>query len=464
MRLIVVRYDASWYEASVEGWQERIARDLEDSAGDDGVAETLYERHFGRSATVEVGDDEMVVDAITAAARVLDATGPAELAAVRLRRTLPAATTVRDAGLRDHDVVLLVTERDTDELAELRPVPTTAAMFEAVRSTDGDLPAPTSSSSPYAPALWGALLYTDEDAELAAYVRRHFRSLNALIRSELRVFVIERPDPAAPEDFWDSALEGREALVYGALGWLDSVPYEKSQAYEVARRLGVEEDQLPCLVVFDDPERQAKLVFPIADVSPGYFRTLFAMLQRAIADDGVEAAYDAILGSLEKVRGVGARTEYNFSGYTVFINRPTETDATTRSGGTGGEMGGDNFQFIGGSTTFINRPTNTVIRDFRTTYVEGSAEANRAVLETLEQLLALVLDSDELPDADKEEAAATLHNVAADVKEGNPESAGRIARRLEGLKSIVTTAAGIARPASELVDTALSMLRSTGVL
>jgi hypothetical protein len=460
MRLIVVRYDASWYEASVDGWQERIARELEGSAGDDSVAETLYDRHFGRSASVEVVDDEMVADVIAAAARLLDAPGAAELVAVRLGRTLPAASTIREAGLRDHDVVLLMSERDTDELAELRPVPTTAAMFQAVRSTDGDLPTPAAS----APALWGALLYTDEDAELAAYVRRHFRSLNALIRSELRVFVIERPEPAAPEEFWDSALEDREALVYGALGWLDSVPYEKSQAYEVARRLGVEEDQLPCLVVFDDPEREPKLVFPIAEVSPGYFRTLFAMLRRAIADEGLEAAYDAILRSLEKVRGVGARTEYSFSGYTVFVNRPTESDATTRSGGTGGEMGGDNFQFIGGSTTFINRPTNTVIRDFQTNYIEGSAEANRAVLETLEQLLALVLESDELPDADKEEAAATIHDVAADVKEGNPESAGRIARRLEALKSIVTAAAGIARPASELVDTSLSMLRSTGVL
>lgn len=464
MRLIAVRHDASWYDATVDGWQERMARELEDAAGEDPVAETLYDRYFRSSANIDVADEDTVADVITAARRALDEPGAAELAAVRMRRTLPATTTVREAGLRDDDVVLVLTERDADELAELRPVPTTAAMFDAIRSADAEPPRTHASARQQAPELWGALLYTDEDAELAAYVRRHFRSLNALIRSELRVFVIERPDSAAADEFWHSALDSRETLVYGALGWLDSAPYEQSQAYEVARLLGVAEDQLPCLVVFDDPDREPKLVFPIAEASPRYFRTLFASLQRAAAgEDGVDAAYDAILASLEQVRGNGPRAEYTFSGYTVFVNRPIVSSAPGTADRAGGEMGGDNFQFVGGSTTFINRPRDTVIRDFQTTYVEGSAEANRAVLETLEELLRLVLTSSQLSDPDREEAAAALHDVAADVQEAGRETAGRIRRKLEQVKSIATAAADIARPAGELVSTALSLLHSAGV-
>jgi hypothetical protein len=465
VRLIALLHDGSWYDASVEGWQERIAREIEDSATGETVSEIVYERYFSRCDELMVSENETVADVVAVAQRLLDGPPPAELASVRLRRTLAEATTVRDAGLRDGDIVLLVTERGTDEFAELRPVPTTAAMFEAIRSADEDPPVPAASVQERPPALWGALLYTDEDADLAAYVRRHFRSLNALIRTGLRVFVIERPGPAAPGQFWESALDQRETLVYGALGWLDSIPYDKSQAYEVARNLGVEEDQLPCLVVFDSPAREPKLVFPIGAASPQYFRTLFAMLRRATTSEGgVQAAYDSILTSLQRVDGDRARKEYTFSGYTVFVNRPIESSAPVVAGREGGEMAGDEFQFIGGSTTFINRPRDTVIRDFQTNYVEGSAEANRAALEALGQLLDLVLKSDQLPDANRAEAVATLHDVADKVKEGRPESAGTITRRLEQVKSIVTGAADIARPAGEMVATVLSLLRASGAL
>lgn len=132
------------------------------------------------------------------------------------------------------------------------------------------------------PMLHAAMLYTDEDVELAKYVRMYFSSLNWLTGKHLGVFVIERPSKGAMTEYWRRSLEPKLYRIWGLMGWLSSMPYDRSQAYEIARRLGVAEDQLPCIVVFDKLERPNKLVFPIEAVSPRYFRSLFADLRRAI--------------------------------------------------------------------------------------------------------------------------------------------------------------------------------------
>jgi hypothetical protein len=482
MHLTAVRHEASWYDATVEGWRELIARDLraEDADRDDDLEdafwETLYERHFGGCEELVVSEEDTVADVRAAARRLgpppaVRADGRVSLAAVRLGRTLEPSITVEEAGLRDGDVVLVITERGTDEFAEMSPVATTTAMFAAISSASESPPATAGGLDRNAPpTLWGAFLYSDEDTEIATYVRTHFRSLDALIGTDLRVFVIERPQPPAPGGFWDSALDSRQALVYDAMGWLDSVPYDQSQAYEIARRLGVGEDQLPCLAVFDTLEREPKLVFPLAEASPRYFRTLFSALRRALegddpaAYDGVLARYENVLAALERVGQEGRRAEYRFFGHTVFVNRPIDTGGSPGSErSTEEEMSSDSFQFVGGSTTFINRPRDTVIRDFETTYVEGSTEANREILQEVRKLLELVLTSAELDDAKREEAAGALHEVAEDMSSDDPAPAGKIGQALERVKAIVSGAADIARPAGEVVTTVLSLLRAGGM-
>jgi hypothetical protein len=75
----------------------------------------------------------------------------------------------------------------------------------------------------------------------------------------------------------------------------------------------------------------------------------------------------------------------------------------------------ENFYFQGTNTTFINRPTDTVVRDFQNTY--GST----AGADDLTRLLELVLSSRDFTDAQREEAAGDVHELARVVAQPEPD-------------------------------------------
>jgi hypothetical protein len=126
------------------------------------------------------------------------------------------------------------------------------------------------------PRIWGVLLYTDEDTQLATYVRTHFDELNALSGPVLRIFVFERPtDWPAARRYWRRHLEPPLMRVFSAMRWLVWVPYDKHSCYDIARTLGVSSADLPCLVLFRTIEKPPVLVFPIVDASPSSLRSLF---------------------------------------------------------------------------------------------------------------------------------------------------------------------------------------------
>jgi hypothetical protein len=202
--------------------------------------------------------------------------------------------------------------------------------LEALR-TESPVPEPLRSVS----RVWGALLYTDEDGDLATYVRKHFASLSAMSGEKLHIFVIEEPEhnERLAAKYWKALLQEKLFIIWSTMGWLSSKPYDKSQTYEIGRKLGVYPDQLPCLVLFDELERMEKLVFPIFATSATFFRSLFSALERSLETESMPGAsyeairkqYTSILDTLKNTAPVVSaydRTQYNFYGQTVFVNHP----------------------------------------------------------------------------------------------------------------------------------------------
>jgi hypothetical protein len=110
-----------------------------------------------------------------------------------------------------------------------------------------------------------------------------------------------------------------------------------------------------------------------------------------------------------------------------------------------------------GQTTFINRPRDTVIRDFQHSYVKGDGSAADDVNSELARLLELILDSGELDDGVKEEAAAAVDGLARDVAAGR---ASKLTLRgaLEAVGEVVKGANDIAQPALGLIASVLRLV------
>ncbi|WP_405461872.1 hypothetical protein OG786_30230 [Streptomyces sp. NBC_00101] len=396
---------------------------------------------------------------------------------------LAAGLTLDRAGLRDGDLLVLSVEYPAQACYEMGAPRNPDQLFRWLQLAE-HAAAPSGG-----PRLWGVLLYTDADVELATYVRTHFDDLNALSGPATRVFVVERrADWPRAKKYWRRHLEPELYRVMSVMHWLRWTPYDPQGAYEVAARLGLDPQMLPCLVFFRPPgagEEHEKAVFRIEHTSTAYFRTLFGSVNRALrsvtstgpsseeagtrparygpasergrgaspsprtdtcapAADAVEAllssgpvtddtalravreAETAIKAELAKL--VPPPPGLTVSNSLVVLPRPA------------GAAVPDNFSFHGEHTTFVNRPRSTVIRDFQNTY------ATAAHAEDLVGLLRLVLESRDTPEPAREEAAAAIHDLARLGAE--PEHDGPAATaRLERLRTLLASSADIAQPA-----------------
>lgn len=366
---------------------------------------------------------------------------------------LDGPETVGEAGLGDQDLVVLNAEHDYHIGYMMRPAANPQELFARLQ-----LLAQRSETDQERPCVRGVLLYTEADVELARYVRRYFDELNILSGTTFEILVAERPSNwRAAKRYWREHLPPAEFRSMAALQWLIWKPFEKYRVYEVAQRLGVGFDQLPCLVLTTYPTSQENLVFPIHEVSAKIFRTLFQSLYEVVEDDPVtsydlkadlektrgyrlfrlngdseaawsrlRAGYERMLGELTPVQG----NVFTFRGSTVFVNRP------------GGQVS-EQFNFHG-QTTFVNRPTSTVISDFQNTYtgVTGQAE--------LQQLLRLILQTGNLSNEDRERGAVLVHETAAEIATPQPDES-LVKGRLDALAKLVTRAADIAEPAAVIL-------------
>lgn len=188
---------------------------------------------------------------------------------------------IADTPVADGDVLLV---RRTSRLDLLRqacsalhpktqgmgPVRSADAFFHAVvdRSLEHRSPLPRQRV---------ALLYTDEDVDVASYVRTHHDELDAASGRDCDLIFIENPGAIAPVKFWRPLLGAKLHAVWKLLGWADSVPYDKAAAYQIAKELGVSFDRLPCAVVLAPGSTR---VLDIVSLAGDLTRTLRGLLAR----------------------------------------------------------------------------------------------------------------------------------------------------------------------------------------
>jgi len=125
----------------------------------------------------------------------------------------------------------------------------------------------------------GILLYTDEDEKLSVYVREHFDALDRLTGDWCTIYLLENPSPK-----WRKANQNWKKMIENSspLKWFRSKPYDKSEAYDIARELGVDVASLPCLILISPANLSEKLILPIIEISTEYFRQLFSTIEKLV--------------------------------------------------------------------------------------------------------------------------------------------------------------------------------------
>lgn len=181
----------------------------------------------------------------------------------------------------------------------------------------------------------GVLLYTDEDDELSIYIREYFDFLDKLTGDWCTIYLLENPSPK-----WRKANQNWKERAKSGLhtNWFRSKPYDKSEAYDIARQLDIESSSLPCLVLISPSNLSEKLVLQIREVSPDYFRKLFSTLEKLVKSvspekprqieassqvfDYLKLSFDEIVNFLEKhaSKEDNNHTKYILKGDNIFVS------------------------------------------------------------------------------------------------------------------------------------------------
>jgi hypothetical protein len=116
---------------------------------------------------------------------------------------------------------------------------------------------------------------------------------------------------------------------------------------------------------------------------------------------------------------------------------------------------GDSFHFSG-PTSFINQPTDTIIQNFQNTYLQGKSETSGEVIQQLERLLRLILESQSISEIDKSVASKAIYEAAAEARKEDKGS--RLVAILERIKPIAQRAADVGVPALTIISAVIQMV------
>jgi hypothetical protein len=132
--------------------------------------------------------------------------------------------------------------------------------------------------------LYGFLLYTDENKEIVEYVRRDYNLLDKMSGPNCKVYVIERPVSLTAEEMYRDWTYSISYIMSIFQNERQSKPYDTSQAYDIARYLGVFTRQLPCIVFFNWLDDPIKIVIPIPQNIQlhSFFQTLFGLIEEEL--------------------------------------------------------------------------------------------------------------------------------------------------------------------------------------
>ncbi|MEU6156152.1 hypothetical protein ABZ816_39885 [Actinosynnema sp. NPDC047251] len=309
------------------------------------------------------------------------------------------------------------------------------------------------------PRLWGALLYTEEDAEVATYVRTHFDELNAMSGKLLRIFVVERPpDWKRAKKYWRAHLEPALLRTMSVMRWLNSSPYDKSGLYEVARELGVEPDHFPCLALFGGSDDDT-IIFPIKSADPASFRELFTLIHRAVgeipADYQAKQAYDRsdsrdpsqpVLRGAAALEALAASASWADQAALAQVGAAKKALRETEFHGRNVVIAHGTLEniTIHGPTTFINKPINTVIKDFQNTHTSTYGAR-------LAEVLRLTLNSEDLPPADRVELAKRVTKAVDVLESPNVRSRFAVRYALADIRDLAYRSKDVAQPVSDIL-------------
>jgi tRNA C32,U32 (ribose-2'-O)-methylase TrmJ len=110
-----------------------------------------------------------------------------------------------------------------------------------------------------------------------------------------------------------------------------------------------------------------------------------------------------------------------------------------------------------GQTTFIDKPRDTVIQNFKNSYISGDNPKQDEINSQILKLIELMLGSKYMPNETKEEAVQALHSVAGQVKE---QKANKLTLKgtLQAIEEVVKKAADIAVPALGILSSLFKLL------
>jgi len=187
------------------------------------------------------------------------------------------------------------------------------------------------------------LLYTDEDTELAKYIRYNFSALDAMTADHLNMYMIEQPTrvgSASAGEYWKARLDQATYSFLQLMGWTRYKPYDKALAYQVADILGVYLEALPCIIIKEFGSRiksDEKIVVTISGDNKTFFRGLSTIV-RTTTEKLIVSRVDpeAYFGEFKKLfienwnswkkateESKTQTTSFIFEGKTVFINKPS---------------------------------------------------------------------------------------------------------------------------------------------
>lgn len=135
--------------------------------------------------------------------------------------------------------------------------------------------------------LYAILLYTEEDINIAKYVRSYYNELSKL-SGKTRVFVFEKE--AVGEEgyqYWSKRLLNKDEYIgWNALGLTKTKPYDKAQIYELCDIFEIPKDKVPCILFFNNLNLNDKkfivLEFTKDEKLKDFFRHVFTLCDKAV--------------------------------------------------------------------------------------------------------------------------------------------------------------------------------------
>ena len=154
--------------------------------------------------------------------------------------------------------------------------------------------------------IFGFFLYTEADKKIAKYAKNNFYELNAM-SSECLLFYIERPT------FLKKYSLSREYHIeYGKFHPTfpsgmssETKPYDRTQVYEIAKKLKISIDKIPCIVFFQNLDSNSIIVYPLKnkwtdEEITTNLRKIFSIIDKYDKNTNYESRGEKIWESLKK--------------------------------------------------------------------------------------------------------------------------------------------------------------------